>query len=259
MRITLTRVLLLGCLLLVGCAGDTYAPVSDRAAGGGAGRGGSHEVVRGDSLYKIAFSYGLDYRDVAAWNNISSPYTIYPGQRLRLSPAGGGQTASRGASPPPASQPRQSRPTGAGTQAGSAAGSAGRSSPPPASVNSRIDWAWPVSGKVLKTFSADGDGKQGINLGGAEGDEIKAAAAGRVVYSGSGLTGYGNLIIIKHDSNYLTAYGYNRELLLEEGASVGKGETIARMGRNGNTPMLHFELRSDGRAVDPLAYLPRKP
>ncbi|MEX0732063.1 MAG: peptidoglycan DD-metalloendopeptidase family protein [Aquisalimonadaceae bacterium] len=115
-----------------------------------------------------------------------------------------------------------------------------------------------MQGRVITAFSGDEDGKQGINIGGAEGQEIKAAASGRVVYSGSGLVGYGNLIILKHEDDYLTAYGYNRELLVDEGVDVAQGQVIGRMGRSGNRPMLHFELRREGRSVDPLGYLPKQ-
>lgn len=239
--------LLLACVLLSGCAGDTYAPVVDRTSGGNS-RSGTYEVVRGDTLYSIAWRQGIDHRDLADWNQLDSPDKIYPGQTLRLSPS-----------------------TGEGRQRTTAASATGRSSspsrpqtPPPPSSNSRssvrasssIDWVWPVQGDVLKGFSADGDGKQGINIGGQDAQDIKAAATGRVVYSGNGLVGYGNLIILKHEGDFLTAYGYNRELLVKEGEAVRGGQVIARMGRNGNRPMLHFELRREGRPVDPVGYLP---
>ncbi len=241
--------LLLAALLLAGCAGDTYAPVSDRSArAGGEARGGTYEVVRGDTLYSIAFRFGLDHRDLASWNNITSPFIIYPGQTLRLSrPAGG--TVARAPSPgrpsPPASGGNRNR-----QQTPAPSRSSNAATSPPSS------WEWPVRGEVIKRFTRDDDGKQGINIAGREGDSVKAAAAGRVVYSGSGLVGYGNLIIIKHDGDYLTAYGYNSQLLVREGEDVQRGQSIARMGNNGGRPMLHFELRRDGTPVDPMQYLP---
>ena len=240
-------------LLLVGCAGDTYAPVSDRTARAtGDTANGVYRVARGDTLYSIAFRHDVDHRTLARWNDIREPFTIYPGQELRLSPPASTSrtasspppaprepaTASRSPSAPPAPPPRPSAPASTGS-------------------SSTNGWVWPAPGDVLKRFSADADGKQGINIGGDEGAEIRAAAGGRVVYSGSGLVGYGNLVIIKHNDQYLTAYGYNRELLVDEGDMVDQGETIARMGRNGGQPMLHFELRRDGRAVDPVPLLPR--
>lgn len=252
MQRALCQLLLFACLLLTGCAGDTYAPVTERTSGGGS-RGGAYEVSRGDTLYSIAWRHGVDHRDLASWNGIGAPYTIYPGQTLRLTaPAGGsGQRPPRQVASHPST---------------STVGSASPSrTSPPAQPRSRadrpstdIDWQWPVQGDVLKGFSPEVDGKQGINIGGDEGQDVRAAAPGRVVYSGNGLVGYGNLIILKHEDDYLTAYGYNRELLVAEGVDVRRGQIIARMGRSGNRPMLHFELRRDGRPVDPLGYLPQQ-
>ncbi|MCC5812715.1 MAG: peptidoglycan DD-metalloendopeptidase family protein [Ectothiorhodospiraceae bacterium] len=248
--------LLLMVLLLAGCAGDTYAPVSDRGGrAGGQASGGTYEVVRGDTLYSIAFRFGIDHRDLANWNSITSPFIIYPGQTLRLSqPAGGAVARAPSGSRPsqPSSQQQSSR----------SSASAPRQAPSPprsssnASSSPPSSWAWPVEGEVIKKFTRDDDGKQGINIAGREGESVKAAAAGRVVYSGSGLVGYGNLIIIKHDGDYLTAYGYNSQLLVREGEDVQRGQSIARMGNSGGRPMLHFELRRDGSPVDPLQYLP---
>lgn len=246
--------LLLCCCLLAACARDTYAPVSDR----GGARGDSYTVSRGDTLYGIAFRHNLDYRDLARWNNIRPPYTIYPGQELRLA---GGARRTASASSPPQSRPG-SQTTGSSPPTASRSGGAPASrqqAPSPRRAETTIDWKWPTDGRVSKTFSADADGKQGINIGGSAGQAVRAAAPGRVVYSGSGLVGYGNLVIIKHDGDYLTAYGYNQELLVEEGADVSVGQQIARMGRNGAESMLHFELRREGRPVDPLGYLPDKP
>ncbi len=240
----------LALAVLSGCAGDTYAPVSDRTArASGDSRDGRYEVVRGDTLYSIAFRLGVDHRDLARWNNISSPYIIYPGQTLRLSASGGAATRTASA-PQPA--PGASRQTSR-TQQTRPNRPAASSSPPASRSNG---WAWPVEGEVVKTFSADADGKQGINIAGSEGESIKAAAAGRVVYSGSGLVGYGNLVIIKHSGDFLTAYGYNRELLVSEGEDVRQGQTIARMGTSGGRALLHFELRQDGNPVDPQRFLP---
>ncbi|MCK8516407.1 peptidoglycan DD-metalloendopeptidase family protein [Methylonatrum kenyense] len=247
--------LLLCCCLLAACARDTYAPVSDR----GGARGDSYTVSRGDTLYGIAFRHNVDYRDLARWNNIRSPYTIYPGQELRLAgdtrrtAQAGRPTRSAGGSQATGSSP--STPS----RSNGAAGSREQTTSPPRRASTEIDWKWPTDGSVSKTFSADADGKQGINIGGSAGQAVRAAAPGRVVYSGSGLVGYGNLVIIKHDGDYLTAYGYNQELLVDEGAEVSVGQEIARMGRNGAESMLHFELRREGKPVDPLGYLPAEP
>lgn len=251
--------LLLCCCLLAACARDTYAPVSDR---GGDGPGGSYTVARGDTLYGIAFRHGVNYRDLASWNNIQSPYTIYPGQELRLAARGGRDRSTASSS----SGARSSTPA-AGSSAPASGSRSARAPDPPSRSASRssgqraatdIDWKWPTDGEVSKRFSADSDGKQGINISGSSGQAIRAVAPGRVVYSGSGLVGYGNLVIIKHDDEYLTAYGYNEELLVREGVDVSVGQEIARMGRNGSQHMLHFELRREGRPVDPLRYLPER-
>ncbi len=243
--------LLLACLVLTGCAGDTYAPVSDRGASSSAR---TYEVARGDTLYAIAWRHGVSPADLARWNALSSPDRVYPGQTLRLSPPAG-RASARSTSPATAGGRADTPPRRAATPPPRQA-DAGRDERRPAETN--VSWVWPVDGEVLKGFSADADGKQGINIGGTEGDAIKAAAPGRVVYSGSGLVGYGNLIILMHPGDYLTAYGYNRELLVEEGDQVGRGDTIARMGRNGNRAMLHFELRRRGNPVDPLRFLPQR-
>ena len=120
------------------------------------------------------------------------------------------------------------------------------------------DWLWPTDGDVVKEFARDADGKQGINIGGEHGQPIKAAADGSVVYSGGGLVGYGNMVILKHAGDFLTAYGYNSRLLVEEGDEVQAGDTIAEMGNSvgGNEPRLHFEFRHGGEPVDPLEHLP---
>lgn len=241
------------CLLVTGCAGQTYAPVVDRTGSAGS-ESTSYRVSRGDTLYSIAWRHGLNYRNLAAWNDIAPPYTIYPGQTLRLSRPAGNRESRRATAPPPArdasdERARASNSTGTGN-------SSTTSRETERGAGSGIDWRWPVDGEVLKPFTAEADGKQGVNLGGREGEDVLAAASGRVVYSGGGLVGYGNLIILKHGSDYLTAYGYNDELLVAEGDQVKQGQVIARMGRNGSRAMLHFELRREGRAVDPLAYLP---
>ncbi len=243
--------LLVMVLLLAGCAGDTYAPVTDRTADDAASsaRSGEYRVVRGDTLYSIAFRHDLDHRPLARWNDINEPYTIYPGQVLRLSAPAAGSAARDAAG---STQRREPRRTAASTPEPPAP------SPGPARASSSSpgNWIWPADGELVKSFSADADGKQGINISGEDGSAVRASAAGRVVYSGSGLVGYGNLLIIKHGDEYLTAYGYNRELLVSEGDQVGQGDVIARMGRNGGRPMLHFELRRDGQAVDPTGHLP---
>ena len=235
--------LLVGLVVLAGC-GSPMAPVSDRTA---APRSAptQYRVQRGDTLYSISFSYGLDYRDVAAWNGIRPPYRIYPGQQLRLRP-----TATR---PAPRRQARAQTPPPAQSQRAQA-----RPTPDPTPQRRTLRWRWPTQGQVIRTFSATDNGKKGIDIAGKAGQPVRAAADGEVVYSGEGLLRYGKLIIIKHDQTFFSAYAHNRVLRVTEGQRVKGGQTIAELGSTGTTrPMLHFEVRRDGKPVDPLTYLPR--
>ena len=208
-----------------------------------------HTVARGDTLYSIAWRYGYDHKTLASWNRIKAPFTIYPGQVISLPPA---QRAGVRQPPPAAArQPRQ--PDGA----------AAARDPTPASRDSAIGtgtaavrWQWPARGKLLK--AATPTAKKGISIAGRSGQKIVAAATGRVVYSGNGLRGYGNLIIIKHNDTYLSAYAHNRDLRVKEGEAVRAGQQISTMGVDGKgAPMLHFEIRKNGKPIDPLGQLPR--
>lgn len=229
--------------------------------------GATAQVQRGDTLYGIAFRNGIDVRDLAAWNGISAPYTIYPGQSLRLYPRGGASTAVRTAPSPP-------RPAATATPSRPATGSAS-TAPPPGAVKpvarapvppapvappaSDVSWRWPADGTLLNRFVAGEPTRQGIDIGGESGAPVKAAGDGVVVYSGSGLVGYGELIIIKHNDAWLSAYGHNRARMVNEGAIVKAGQQVAVMGRTGAArDMLHFEIRYNGKPVDPLQYLPKK-
>ena len=195
-------------------------------------------VQRGQNLYRIATDNGITLRDLAAWNGIRSPYTIHPGQRLRLYPGGGNTTVRN---PPP----RKPAPT----------------NKPPVAVPAptSFSWRWPVDGPLLGTFLAGEPTRQGIDIGGREGEPVRSAADGVVVYSGSGLVGYGELIIVKHDEQWLSAYGHNRKRLVDEGQAVKAGQQIAELGHSGAArDMLHFEIRFNGKPVDPLRYLPKR-
>lgn len=227
--------------------------------------GATTVVQRGDTLYGIAFRNGIDVRDLAGWNGIGAPYTIYPGQRLRLYPRGGGSTvASRpparsSAAQAPVTRPPASRPGATVTAAPprSTAAAAPALARPPA--DSGLRWRWPADGQLLRGFVAGEPTRQGIDIGGSSGAPVRAAADGVVVYSGAGLVGYGELIIIKHDDAWLSAYGHNRKRLVNEGQLVEAGEQIAEMGRSGAArDMLHFEVRYNGKPVDPLGYLPKQ-
>jgi lipoprotein NlpD len=207
----------------------------------------SYTVRQGDTLYSIAFHYGLDYRDLARRNGIDRSYTIYPGQVLRLSgeavPAASASPAAT-ASTTRTPQPRTASPPVTRR-------------PPAAPSSSSFAWSWPAAGDVVRGFEGEDSTSKGIDISGRRAAAVTAAAAGRVVYAGSGLRGYGRLIIVKHDDTFISAYAFNRRLLVQEGDEVTAGEQIAEMGQGpDDTPMLHFEIRVDGRAVDPVRYLP---
>jgi len=241
----LTRPWLLAAVLgaLVGCAEFDY------------GRGQPHasppavyRVQKGDTLYEIALRHGLDYRRVAHWNGLSPPYTIYPGQRLNLRSGAGRASAATDTSREP--------PGSAAGQANSEPRPAGGSS---AAAQPSSGWQWPLGGAVLSDYRAAGNGRKGITIGANGGEPVRAAAPGRVVYSGSGLRGYGRLVIVKHNEAFLTAYAYNAALLVEEGASVEAGDPVARPGRTPEgSEGIHFELRRHGNPVNPLEYLPAR-
>ena len=292
--------LAVAALALAACASTGPAPVEDRsldapraapppraeARPAAQPAGGSYKVQRGDTLYSIAFRHGVDYRDLAEWNGIPPPYTIYPGRELRLSSA---RAAARppvaqaapppkvATSPPPASstvskpapfEPVASSPpsTNAGTP--SRVGSptpppvASTSPPPPEppiAASGDIAWRWPADGQVVGGYVAGDPMKQGIDIAGKAGAPVKAAADGTVVYSGNGLIGYGELIIVKHSPAFLSAYGHNQKRLVQEGDKVKAGQTIAEMGSSGaSKDELHFEIRRNGKPSNPIDYLPRR-
>lgn len=195
----------------------------------------AYVVQEGDTLYSIAFRHKLDWRELAEWNRIDGPgYLILPGQVLRLRPPRG---TERSAAP--------ERPS---------SGPAPPAREAPSRAHREIDWRWPSTGELVE----DSMGK-GIGIKGRSGQPVTAAAPGAVVYTGSGLVGYGKLIIVKHDNQLLSAYAHNREILVREGQEVDAGQRIATMGEApGRGTMLHFEIRVDGTAVDPLRYLPAR-
>ena len=194
---------------------------------------GTHTVRQGETLSVIAARSGLDYRDLARWNRLGDGSLIYPGQRIRLTPPSGGSGATSVAS-------RASRPA-----------------PPPSDPSPA--WEWPTYGKIISEFDGNQGSGTGLMIAGKSGQPVRAAASGRVVYSGSGLIGYGQLIIVKHNNTYLSAYGHNASLLVKEGEAINKGQRIATMGEGpGQEPRLHFEIRRNGKPVDPRQYLPAK-
>lgn len=263
-------------------------------------RPGTHIVRRGETLYGIALDHGLDYRELAQWNGISDPNVIRVGDALRLSaPASASATAQTGVQvkpitvagavearplgpePQPPRQPpqpakavkkpdeitisrieprnRQLKPEPVAPVA--------KLDPAPAETPragtqgddpDRVDWSWPVEGKVVATFVEPGN--KGVDIAAGLGDPVLASAPGRVVYSGSGLRGYGKLIIIKHNAQYLSAYAHNSQILVKEGQNVTKGQKIGEVGTTDtDSPKLHFEIRRLGKPVDPLKFLPERP
>lgn len=213
--------------------------------------GATVRVQRGDTLYGIAFRNGIDVNDLARWNNLAAPYTIYPGQSLKLFPGTGG-------SRPTTTTTTAARPTtGTTTRPAPPPAPVTRPAPTPAPANSGFSWRWPAEGHLIGRYVAGDATKQGIDIAGSSGQAVRAAADGVVVYSGAGLVGYGELIIVKHSEAWLSAYGHNRKRLVNEGQNVKAGQQIAEMGSSGaSREMLHFEIRHNGKPVDPLQYLP---
>ncbi|MGY0558370.1 MULTISPECIES: peptidoglycan DD-metalloendopeptidase family protein [unclassified Lysobacter] len=243
MKLTLRLFLPIAAALALAACSSTVT-----REGGGASTpkyGASSVVQRGDTLYRIATENGIAMRDLAAWNGIPAPYTIYPGQRLVLYPKAG--VAGNTTRPTSTTKPR------------SAAAAPAPRKPTTPPLNSGVAWRWPVDGPLLNRFSAGDPTKQGVDIGGTAGAPVRAAGDGTVVYSGSGLVGYGELIIIKHNEQWLSAYGHNRNRMVTEGTKISAGQQIAELGRTGAArDMLHFEIRYNGKPVDPLLYLPAK-
>ena len=294
--------LLLSCAL-VGCAANSPAPVSSLSKNyssidRGSYRGSYYEVKKGDTLYFIAYVTNKDVQDLISYNKLAAPYTIHPGQKLKLrrpsynAPAYGQSTvvaaavaapvaasiASSTASKPKATpqQSKNSKPAPAQTKAKVAkkdppkkveqskskeyVGSKGKQNVTPSTkpTSDKVSkWLWPTKGRVIKNFSVGEQGNKGIDIAGQRGQPIVSTAGGTVVYSGNALRGYGNLVIVKHNDNYLSAYAHNDRLLVSEGQSVKPGQKIATMGSSGASSVrLHFEIRYQGKSVNPKRYLP---
>lgn len=242
-------VVLVIALLVAGCARDGHYGAGQYQGPNTRWHGGYHTVRKGDTLYSVAWQYGYDFEVVARWNNIGAPYRIHPGQRLRLTPPPASSQQARSAP----SQPRGNTTPRADTR------TTGKTSPKPAPSARNFAWRWPVHGEIIGRFATGVAGKSGLEIAGKRGEPIRAAAPGYVVYSGSGLRGYGRLIIIKHNETYLSAYAHNSKLRVKENEQVKMGQHIADMGSSGtNRNMLHFEIRRDGKPVDPLKYLPKR-
>ncbi|GGO84585.1 lipoprotein NlpD/LppB [Marinobacterium nitratireducens] len=246
---------------LVACSGG-YAPVSERSINSQPlPASGYYSVRSGDTLYSIAWRYNLDYRELARLNGIDSRYLIYPGQRLRLQSASAAvtkpsSTSATVAKKAPAAQPvKVTKPEPPRPRLADSAGTrGGDTSSKTVTKPVALEWRWPSSGTVLTRFSG-----KGIDIAGKAGDPVLAAGPGRVVYAGDGLRGYGNLVIINHNQEFLSAYAHNSRVFVKENDMVKSGEKIAEIGSSGAArEMLHFEIRRDGQPVDPLQYLPKR-
>ncbi len=239
-------------LLLAGCGAGGLAPVDSRD-GYGPAPPGYYRIRYGDTLSEIAEAKRVRMRTLAAWNDLAPPYSIKAGDLLRVEPPDARSRPARSASRRSVARTTPSSPTrSVQTSARTTTAVAGMDA-----ASSGITWAWPVQGAVRQGFQSGDRTRQGVRIRVAEGTPVAAAADGTVVYSGSGLKGYGNLIIVKHNASYLSAYGFNRELLAREGDRIKRGQRVAIAGRAANGEgLLHFEIRRDGVAVDPLRFLP---
>lgn len=268
--------LLLIALLSAGCASKVTAPVRDGVGTAEMGRtmpappSGFHTVRQGDTLLGIARQYGVTLPDLVAWNNVTDPNQIHLGQSIRVSPEGSVAIAAPGAAaavvtpvPPSGSQagsvPLVRGPIGGRAPIGGPAvpeqAAAMISAPAPAAVSAQ--WQWPANGALVARFNEASN--KGLDIGGSVGDPVYAAAAGKVVYAGSGLRGYGKLIVIKHNQEYNSVYAHNDKLLVKEDDQVVQGQKIAELGSSeADRPKLHFEIRKQGKAIDPIGYLPAR-
>lgn len=287
----------LGLLFLGACASPVPAPVDE--GGDRTRRLARAQVVSGDTLYAIAWRYGLDYRDLARWNELSEPFTLLAGDRLWLAPPPSGAVtvgarrrhavaAESPADKTPPTRVVEATPAPAETPAEKTVAvvrkpaippaapapvpkkvSEGSAGPAPArkadasegrlaARDDLIGWRWPARGKIVRHFRSGVPGRKGLDIAGLETTTVKAAAAGKVVYQGDGLVGYGRLVIIKHSDAMLSAYGYLGGTSVREGEWVKAGQDLGSMGRGGgySGPVLHFEIRRQGKPVDPLGYLP---
>ena len=274
------RLLILMTLMLTACSGGkAIAPLGghygdsrtqQQQPRASANAPFNYVVRKGDTLYSISFRYGMDYRDLARANGIGPPYTIYVGQKLKLRGATTTQQTRVAASQPKATAPKSVPKTQTATApppksvpktsaAAKPAESSSKPIPPAPSGTANPAWRWPTKGPLLSSFSDAEATRKGIKIAGKAGQDVIASAAGRVVYSGNGLPRYGNLLIIKHNDVYLSAYAHNDQLLVKEGEVVKSGQKIATMGRTGTQrDQLHFEIRRNGKPIDPMRFLPKR-
>ena len=274
---------LLSAMVLSGCANKNRpAPVEDRspnaarapakmvASADNAGKPGYYSVKSGDTLIRIGMDNGQSWRDIARWNNIENPNLIETGQVLRVTPpeetgvvvrpvsstnvVTSPAPANTASAPAPASNTASVRPPASAANPPNASTPANNLANTD-SAEDTVSFQWPTRGNVLAGF--DEVKNKGIDIAGKAGDPVLAAADGKVVYAGSGLRGYGNLVILKHNNTYLTAYAHNQSLLVKEDQAIKRGQKIAEMGNSdADQVKLHFEIRRQGKPVDPAKYLP---
>jgi lipoprotein NlpD len=261
--------MLFGFALLSACS-TTRTPTHAQAQTS-ASKNGTHTVAKGETLFSIAWTYGLDYKSLAKSNGIDKNYTIYPGQVLRLDGAASSSQPAKNSAKSVSGKVADSKkiPQGSSsnsvntsvnsTSVGSNAVTSAASSSSSSNAEGDVSWIWPAKGAVMQHYSESGAVNKGIDIAGNSGDPVVAAASGKVVYAGNGLLGYGQLIIIKHNDQMLSAYAHNRVLLVKEGDDVTSAQKIAEVGATGTDKVkLHFEIRHDGKPVDPEKYLPRR-
>ena len=275
-------------LLFSGCTSTGSAPIKDSSlnsssssAPGAALGGATHTVRAGETLLAIARQHGLSARDLAAWNGITNPNQIHVGQELRLSASGtvnsGVESRPIGTDAPEAVEVRPVASAGAagGSQVkggkvpysdsawSQAQGAEVNSVPAPVkpleehtATAGTGEWIWPVNGRMISAFS---DASKGIDVAAKAGDPVLAARAGKVAYAGSGLRGYGKLVIVSHEGEFLSAYAHNQSILVKEGDTVTQGQKIAEVGNTDTDRVkLHFEIRRQGRPIDPTKFLPAR-
>ena len=275
--------------VLVGCAQVNKAPVEDRSmtssvpspskpaidpatlpGAENAGKPGYYTVKPGDTLIRIGLEHGQSWKDIARWSNLENPNVIEVGQVVRVVPPGATVVAAGSSSSAPVTSGGSGGRTVAPVVVGGDPAPAATATPvappatapaeapkPAAPADRSLGFIWPASGSVLAGF--DEARNKGVDIAGKQGDPVMAAADGRVVYAGAGLRGYGNLIILKHNDTYLTAYAHNHKLLVKEDQNVKKGQKIAEMGSSdADRVKLHFEVRRQGKPVDPVRYLPSR-
>lgn len=253
--------------LLVGCSTSQYAPVKELSYSNGLVSSAnrvqsvpkSYQVKSGDTMFAIGWRFGWDYKTLAKVNDIPSPYTIYVGQTLYFNDTDNSNLISNSSAKKLIKKPVVS---------GNAVVNKQVSSTPVNSSNtvtekahkgpSSVQWNWPLQGKVIKSFSSKGSVFHGIDLSSSLGNSVKAASSGIIVYAGSGIQGYGELVVIKHNNTFLSAYAYNSSIVVKEGDTVKAGQVVAEVGKGPQLdPRLHFEIRKNGKPVNPLSYLPK--